>query len=331
MVQDSQSMMPRTLVLALCVLGACGNKNAAAPPPPPAVVDLPAAIALPREAGAAVTVVPTSAKDAIDPKHDEKIAGTDATGMAFVRNEREVLFHDASLGHDPRTIAWSRRAPAGVSRVVLAGDMVYVVSGDTAGESFVHALERSSGATRWARVVQAMSLVLLPTDGGLAWVRDSVLSEVSLDRGVELWSWAFEHEPNHVRRIEGSDWLVSGDEIDTTRLHIDATRRETPVRITGHARVLGFPSNEGIAVGANGQWTATTRADGSFELVVPVHGTLTFWSSTPYDERAKAIERATIGPHRYAFGSYMSAIDAERAAHDGLEIELGGGTIPNRD
>ena len=312
-------MMPRALVVAICALGACGNKSTNAPSPPATVVDVPSAIPLPQELGAAVTVVTTSEKDAIDPKGA-------ATEMDIVRNEREVIFHDA-------TITWSRRAPARVSRVVLAGDTVYVVSQDMVGEWIVHALERRNGATRWARVVHAMSFILLPTDGGLAWVRDSVLSEVALDRGIELWSWAFAHEPNHVRRLEGGDWLASGDEIDTTRLHVDPTHRETPLRITGHARVLGFPSQEGIGVEANGQWTATTSADGSFELLVPVHGTLTFWSSAPRDARAEAVERAamTANARRYIFGTYMSAIDAERAARDGLEIEIGGGVVPNRD
>jgi hypothetical protein len=213
---------------------------------------------------------------------------------------------------------------------VVANDVVYVVSQDVSGEWIVHALERRNGTARWARVVSAAYFVLLPIDGGLAWVRDNVLSEVALDRGVELWSWAFAHEPNRVRRIEGGDWLVSGDEIDTTRLHVDTTRREMPVRITGHARVLGFPSHEGIAIDANGQWSTTTRADGGFELVVPVHGTLTVWGSAPWDARAQALERAA-GGHLYVLGTYMSAIDAERAAHDGLEIEIGGGTVPNRD
>lgn len=285
---------------------------------------MPAAMDLPNVSGASVSVV--SHSDEEDASAGDVVRDADAHGGVLVKNERDVSLRDASA------VVWTRRAPVRIDRVALTDTSVYVVSQDTVGEWNVHALDRRDGAVRWARHVEAMSLVLIPACSRLTWVRDSVLSEVSIDRGVELWSYAFAHEPS-AARIESGDWVVSGSEIGTTRLRVDTSRREVPLRVAGHVRVRGFASNEGIDIAANGRWSAKTRADGSFDLTVPVRGTLTLWSSAPRDARAEALERAAMGPGVFAWylSPYTSAIDADQAARDGIEIELGGGPVMTKD
>jgi hypothetical protein len=248
------------------------------------------------------------------------LAGADGEIAALVGSDEVVRLIAMRDGEHAR---WNVRVPSHVEAVTITPRYVFI---DSVPEYFVHdvyALSRSDGRVLWSQRVRAAKLGLIADDQRDLRIRDNIVAE--LDRnGHERWTWSLPGTPAGIVRVGEDRWLASGLDFGTELFRIDRTRRDAPVHLAGRARIDGISGGDGVSVTIDGRWSTVTRGDGTFELDIPMHGTLELWASAPSDARMQALAARARANGAFTIETPpdIRRLDTQHDQLQGLDIHL---------